>query len=137
MLNIFPDLLFLQLLAPFMLRVAMGVMLFWIGYSYIFRDRDAVVAQLSNKWPKSAVGFVWFGGIFDMVVGALLVAGLFTQAAAIAGALIAIDALFAKFIYRDLDKVVKYSKMFYILVLIISLSLIFSGAGAFAIDLPL
>jgi uncharacterized membrane protein YphA (DoxX/SURF4 family) len=80
---------------------------------------------------------VWSGGIIEMVAGIFLVAGLFTQGVAIAGALIAIDALFAKILYRDLDKVVKYSKMFYILVLIISLSLIFSGAGAFAIDLPL
>jgi uncharacterized membrane protein YphA (DoxX/SURF4 family) len=137
MLNIFPDLLFLQLLAPFLLRVAVGAMLFWIGYSYIFKDRVATITQLKTKFPRLASFAVWSGGIIEMVAGIFLVAGLFTQGVAIAGALIAIDALFAKILYRDLDKVVKYSKMFYILVLIISLSLIFSGAGAFAIDLPL
>jgi uncharacterized membrane protein YphA (DoxX/SURF4 family) len=137
MLNIFPDLLFLQLLSPFLLRVAVGIMFFWIGYSYLFRDRVATIAQLSTKWPKYATFAVIFGGIFETIIGIFLVAGFLTQIAAIAGMLIATDALFAKFLYRDLDKVVKYSKMFYILVFIISLSLLFSGAGAFAVDLPL
>lgn len=137
MLNIFPELLFLQILAPFLLRVAIGVMFLWVGYSYLFKDREMIIAQLSMKWPKFARFSVIFGGIFEMITGIFLIVGLFTQAAAIAGALIAIDALSAKFFYKDLDKVVRYSKMFYILVLIISLSLIVSGAGAFAVDLPL
>ena len=72
-----------------------------------------------------------------MITGIFLIAGFLTQIAGIAGVLIAIDALFAKLLYKDLDKVIKYSRMFYILILITSLSLIFSGAGAFAIDLPL
>ena len=109
MLNIFPDLLFLQLLAPFMLRVAVGIMLFWIGYSYIFRDRVATIAQLSNRFPKLASFSVWFGGIFEMIAGIFLIAGLFTQGVAIAGALIEIDALFAKILSKDLYKVVKYN----------------------------
>lgn len=137
MLNIFPDLLFLQLLAPFMLRVTVGVMLFWIGYSYIFRDRDTVTTQLSIKWPKFASPMIWFGGVFEIITGVFLIMGFLTQAVAIAGMLIAIDALFVKWLYKDLDKVAKYSRMFYILIFIISLSLLFSGAGAFAIDLPL
>jgi uncharacterized membrane protein YphA (DoxX/SURF4 family) len=137
MLNIFPDLLFLQLLAPFMLRVALGAMFVWIGYSYLFKDREVVFAQLENKWPKFARPCLIFGGIFEIITGGFLLAGLFTQVTAIAGTLIAIDALFVKFLYKDLDKVAKYSKMFYILVLVVSLSLLFSGAGAFAVDLPL
>jgi uncharacterized membrane protein YphA (DoxX/SURF4 family) len=137
MLNIFPDLLFLQLLAPFMLRVALGAMFVWIGYSYFFKDREAVFAQLENKWPKLAIPCLIGGGVFEIITGGFLIAGLFTQATAIAGALIAIDALFVKFLYKDLDKLVKYNKMFYILILVTSLSLIFSGAGIFAIDLPL
>ena len=137
MLNIFPNLLFLELLSPFMLRATVGVMLFWIGYSYLFKDRNTVIAQLSAKWPRSAKFFIYFGGIFEIITGIFLVAGFLTQGAAIAGTLIAIDALFVKFLYKDLDKVAKYSKMFYILILVISISLIFSGAGAFAIDLPL
>ena len=137
MLNIFPDLLFLQLLAPFLLRIVVGIMFIWIGYSYLFKDRKVVLEQLSSKWPKFAMFFVLFGGIFEIVTGVFLVAGFLTQIAAIAGVLIAIDALFAKFLYKDLDKIAKYSKMFYILILIISLSLLVSGAGAFAVDLPL
>lgn len=137
MLNIFPDLLFLQLLAPFMLRIVVGVMFVWIGYSYLFKDRAEVIAQISSKWPKIAKFSVLFGGTLEVITGIFLIVGLYTQAAAIAGALIAVDALFGKFFYKELDKALKYSKMFYILILIISLSLIISGAGAFAFDLPL
>ncbi len=137
MLNIFPDLLFLQLLAPFMLRIAVGVMFVWIGYSYLFKDRVAVIAQISSKWPKIAKFSVLFGGTLEVITGIFLIVGLYTQAAAIAGALIAVDALFGKFFYKELDKALKYSKVFYILILIVSLSLIVSGAGAFAFDLPL
>ncbi|MBL7045120.1 MAG: DoxX family protein [Parcubacteria group bacterium] len=137
MLNIFPDLLFLQILAPFLLRVTLGVMFLWIGYSYLFKDRVAIIRQLSSKWPKLAKVSIIFGGILEAITGVFLIIGLFTQAAAIVGALIAIDALFGKFFYKELDKALKYSKMFYILILIISLSLIISGAGAFAFDLPL
>jgi len=137
MLNIFPDLLFLQLLAPFMLRIAVGVMFVWIGYSYLFKDRVAVIAQISSKWPKIAKFSVLFGGTLEVITGIFLIVGLYTQAAAIAGALIAVDTLFGKFFYKELDKALKYSKVFYILILIVSLSLIVSGAGAFAFDLPL
>lgn len=137
MLNIFPDLLFLQILAPFLLRVAIGVMFIWIGYSYLFKDREALILQVSKRFPKLGKFSVLSGGVFEIITGVFLVAGLLTQIAAIVGVLIAIDALFVKFFYKELDKVMKYSKMFYILVLIISLSLIVSGAGAFAIDLPL
>lgn len=137
MLNIFPDLLFLQLLAPFLIRVAVGVMFIFIGYSYLFKDRAVVFSQLSGRWPKSASSFIWIGGMFEIITGIFLITGFLTQIAAIAGMLIAIDALFVKFLYKDLDKVAKFSKLFYILIFITSLSLLFSGSGAFAIDLPL
>lgn len=120
-----------------MLRVAIGAMFAWIGYSYLFRDKEMVITQLKTKWSKFATPFLLFASVFYIITGGFLIAGLFTQGAAIAGAFIAIDALFVKFLYKDLDKVAKYSKMFYILILAISISLIFSGAGAFALDLPL
>ena len=120
-----------------MLRIVVGVMFVWIGYSYLFKDRAEVIAQISSKWPKIAKFSVLFGGTLEVITGIFLIVGLYTQAAAIAGALIAVDALFGKFFYKELDKALKYSKMFYILILIISLSLIISGAGAFAFDLPL
>jgi uncharacterized membrane protein YphA (DoxX/SURF4 family) len=137
MLNIFPDLLFLQLLAPFLLRVAIGIMFIWVGYSYVSKDRAVATSQLKTKWPKTASAIVWVSGMFEIVAGLFLVVGFLTQIAAIAGILIAAKALCAKLLYKDLDKVAKYSKMFYILVLIVSLSLLVSGAGAFAFDLPL
>lgn len=137
MLNVFPGLLFLGFLAPFFVRVAVGAIFLWIGYSYLFRDRNAAIAQLSSRWPKCASFLIWFGGIFEIITGLFLITGFLTQIAAIAGMLIATDALFVKLLYKDLDRVAKYSRVFYILVLIISISLLFSGAGAFAFDLPL
>jgi uncharacterized membrane protein YphA (DoxX/SURF4 family) len=120
-----------------MLRIAVGVMFIWMGYSYLFKDRIAIITQISTRWPKFASFIVYSGGIIEIITGIFLVAGFLTQIAAIVGVLMAMDALSAKILYKDLDKAVKYSKMFYVLVLIICLSLIVSGAGAFAIDLPL
>ncbi|MDP6387914.1 MAG: DoxX family protein [Candidatus Pacebacteria bacterium] len=137
MLNTFPNLLFLGLLSPFLIRITVGLMFLWIGYSYLFKDRVTATNQVANRWPKLAISIVWFGGILEIITGFFLIAGFLTQIAAIAGVLIAIDALFVKWLYKDLNKVAKYSKMFYILMLVASLSLIFSGAGAFAFDLPL
>ncbi|HJO89562.1 MAG: DoxX family protein [Candidatus Pacebacteria bacterium] len=137
MLNTFPNLLFLGLLSPFLIRITVGLMFLWIGYSYLFKDRVTATNQVSNRWPKLAISIVWFGGILEIITGFFLIAGFLTQIAAIAGILIAIDALFVKWLYKDLNKVAKYSKMFYILILVASLSLLFSGAGAFAFDLPL
>jgi uncharacterized membrane protein YphA (DoxX/SURF4 family) len=137
MLNPFPDLLFLSLLAPFLIRITVGALFIWVGYSYLFREREAVAVALERRWPRRAMLFILFGGIFDVIAGIFLVAGFLTQIAAIAGMLIAIDALFVKWLYKDLDGVAKYSRPFYILIFIVSLSLLLSGAGAFAVDLPL
>lgn len=137
MLNTFPNLLFLGLLSPFLIRIAVGVIFIYIGYSYLFKDRDVVVEQLKKRWQKSTSYFIWFGGVFEIITGIFLIAGFLTQIASIVGILIALDALFVKIFYKDLDKVAKYNKLFYILLFTASLSLLFSGAGVFAIDLPL
>lgn len=137
MLNTFPNLLFLGLLSPFLIRITVGVIFIWIGYSYIFKDRVIVAEQLKKRWPKGASFFMYFGGIFEIITGIFLFVGFLTQIASIVGMLIALDALFVKMFYKDLDRVAKYNKLFYILLFIASLSLLFSGAGAFAFDLPL
>lgn len=137
MLNTFPNLLFLGLLSPFLIRITVGVVFIWIGYSYLFKDREIVLEQLKKRWPKGASSFMYFGGIFEIITGIFLFVGFLTQIASIAGILIALDALFVKIFYKDLDLVTKYNKLFYILLFITSLSLLFSGAGAFAFDLPL
>jgi uncharacterized membrane protein YphA (DoxX/SURF4 family) len=103
----------------------------------MFRDRHKVTEMLQQRWSSGASFFVWFGGTFDIIAGLLLIAGFLTQIAAIAGIFIALDALFVKWLYKDLDMMAKYSRPFYILTLMACLSLILSGAGAFAIDLPL
>ena len=137
MLNIFPNLLFLELLSPFLIRVVLGIIFLWIGYSYLFRDKEIIMKQISDRWPKISTPVVWFGGVFDIIIGFLFIVGFLTQVAAIGGMLITIDALFVKWLYKDLDGAAKYSKLFYALMFAASLSLLFSGAGAFAFDLPL
>jgi len=137
MLNIFPNLLFLGLLSPFLIRIALGIIFLWIGYSYLFKDREIIMKQISDRWPKISAPIVWFYGIFEIIAGIFLALGFLTQIAAIAGILISVDALFVKWLYKDLSSIAKYSKLFYMLIFAVSLSLLFSGAGAFAFDLPL
>lgn len=137
MLNVFPEFLFLGLLAPFLIRVAVGILFFLIGYSYLFKMRNSMFEQTKTVGKPFVLFLVWFGGIFEMLIGLFLIAGFLTQIVAIAGALIALNALIGKWKYINLNGIAKYSKTFYFLVFIVCLSLLFSGAGAFAIDLPL
>lgn len=133
MLNPFPDLLVLTLLAPFILRVAVGIMFLKSGHVRIKKDYTRIV-MVSPKsiWSLATVSIMWFG-ILEVLIGLSLVAGFFTQIGALAGIFVSIFMLSG----RGTPSITSQSQAFYILVLAICLSLMLSGAGAIAIDLPL
>ena len=114
--SLFPELFTFSFIAPFILRVALGVPLKKRGFGKIIAKEKA---------PQKILG-----GIV-LVVGTLLVIGLFTQAAAIAVLLIIIAS---SIIMRGrhprswTERLVK---------LALAVSLILTGPGWFAFDLPL
>ena len=119
MVNPFPDLLVFSLLAPFILRIALGV--YFVVYGW-------VLFQETHSDSANHPLFSSYGTALASVVGGLFVlAGFLTQIGAVI--LLFLSAVLA---YSLADR-----RTVFLLLLFISLSLLVSGAGAFAFDLPL
>ncbi len=134
MLSVFPNMLAFGLLAPFLLRIALGLVFLSFGKYKLGKGRASKAAFFDSLgWKPGA--YVALGiGIAELAIGLLLVVGLYTQVAALASSLILIGALLLK--KKSADGI-ESSRGFLALLLVIALSLVVSGAGAFAFDLPL
>ncbi|OGG47728.1 hypothetical protein A3D66_01770 [Candidatus Kaiserbacteria bacterium RIFCSPHIGHO2_02_FULL_50_9] len=123
-LNPFPDLFSLSFFAPFLLRLMLGVWLLSSAYRHV----------QSRHGLENRRFFLWCTVLSKTIVGILLIAGLWTQIAALLAALIALEALFVR---RRVPLLAEESPWFYLFILAISFSLLVLGAGAFAFDVPL
>lgn len=114
MLSVFPELLFLSPLAPFLIRVALGVLFAFTAWTHVQRQ-DLASRILS---------------ILEFAIAAALITGAWTQPAALLGGIVT-----AVWFFQPTSRV--FARSTVLLALIMSLSLIVTGAGAFAFDLPL
>ncbi len=114
MLSIFPDILFLAPLAPFVIRIALAVLFVSVGWSRVYQN-DLVLRSFA---------------LVEIAVAAALALGAWTQPAALAGALVVLA-----WIVRPTLRPTPVSTA--LLALVMCLSLLVTGAGAFAFDLPL
>ncbi len=132
MLNPFPELLVYQLLAPTLLRMAVALVFAYLAYRH-FEHRESIS---KTRFPVVGQGawIVWLSIIIEAAVAVALFFGYYTQVAAILGAIGAIKHI----VWRG-----KFPNFFWLtrsaafLLLVICLSLLLTGAGAFAFDLPL
>ena len=116
MLSIFPNLFNYSYLAPTILKVAVALIL--IFYPYFF--------HFSDKYRKITA-------FFQVIIGLFLITGMYTQIITpLIVLLIVIEAIVLKI--RGIKIENGLAKF---LLLIISISLMFSGPGLFSIDLPL
>ena len=121
-LSLFPSLLSWQLVSPLLIRVVLGLTLAYMGY-------EKIKGRGTSSGSNSAIY-----GIAEIVIAALLIVGLFTQLAALLSALSLVIKLVLKAKEgRFLSDGVNY----YILLLVMSLSLMVTGPGFWAFDLPL
>lgn len=133
MLSLFPQILFLGPAGTTLLRVSAGLV--YIYWAHVYWTRNKEIA--AEKFPVIGPIAPWLvivGAIASAIVGVCLVLGMYTQLAAIFGALGAIKALI---IGKNHPRVFPMGPSANTLLLVICLSLIVSGAGAFAFDLPL
>jgi uncharacterized membrane protein YphA (DoxX/SURF4 family) len=114
-LSSFPQLLFLSLLAPTILRLSVGFFILHLG-----KNRSQ-----SKHNRASPIYFI---------SGVLLIIGLYTQIASIVGILVLI---FDFYVNRKSTLISEDKKTLYVIVGVILLSLLFTGPGLFAFDLPL
>lgn len=132
MLNLFPQLLAFELLAPFILRLTLAVILIYHGYPKLFKDFSSTVSYFESLKIKPAKFWVVVVGLIEFIGGIFLFVGFLTQLVAI---LVSLEFLFIVFILKRAQgfKALEFD----LAILAMALSLIFLGGGAFAIDIPL
>lgn len=134
MLNTFPDLLTYSQLAPFILRVVLGLIFIDLGLLKFKAEKSRWIASFQALHLKPADILVSIFGTVQLVGGLMLIVGLYTQIAALAFVILSGMELYIE--YKDAT-ILKRDIVFYILVLSIAVSLLITGAGAFAFDIPL
>lgn len=134
MLNMFPELLTYSQFAPFILRVVLGFVLFNLGYMKLRSERPRWEIFFEALGWKPKGGFVTGFGLLEMVGGLALIVGFYTQLAALIFVVIFFIELY---IEQKEAMLLKRDLVFYLLLFSIALSLLFTGAGFFAFDLPL
>jgi len=132
MLNPFPDLLVLGFFAPTLVRIAAGCAFLYLARMQYNRREEIKQLDLpfvgKNSWWYAA------SATANAAIGTLLVFGVYTQFAA----LLATVGLFkGLWLNRRHPSVVILPNSTVLILIAICLSLLLSGAGAFAFDLPL
>ncbi len=122
MLSLLPDLLNFSALAPFFLRLALGGTFLNYGLRELFKAKSP-----TTSWTRII-------GLWESLIGLLLIIGLFTQIAALLAGLELLGYLFLRF----KDKAKMPIPADYLMVMIaLAISLILLGPGLIAFDLPL
>ena len=134
MLNVFPELLNYSLLAPFVLRVVVGLIFIDLGALIFKSERQRWVASFEALGLRPADLFVPLYALIQVVGGILLIIGLWTQVAALALVIITGVELYIEWSAKE---ILKRDMVFYLLLFIISLSLLLTRAASYALDIPL
>ena len=134
MLNPFPELLTYSLLAPFILRVVVGIIFIDLGFLKFRSEKDRWLASFETLGLRPSDLFVPLYALLQIVGGLLLLIGLWTQVVALAFVIFTGIELYVEWQARE---ILKRDIVFYMLIFVISLSLLLTGAGAYAIDIPL
>jgi uncharacterized membrane protein YphA (DoxX/SURF4 family) len=122
MLSVWPELFTFELIAISVLRVVVGYFFLLLGSKLLYA---ACVAKGGSRLLRA--GSMLYS-VAQIVVGGLLVAGFYTQPAALVGMLLTLVPLQH---HSTCERYIQF------LLFTISLSLLFLGPGVFAFDLPL
>lgn len=134
MLNVFPEVLVYSLFAPFILRLALGFIFIRFGALSLSSERYRLIDACEKVSLRPAKVFASIFALFEIVVGIALVLGIYTQVGALVASVISLTLIVTKLRGTPFGS---EGVLFDLLLLSVSLSLIFSGAGFIAFDLPL
>ena len=126
MLSLFPELYDWSWYVPFIFRIFLGAYLCYNGWAIAHKHGHGVSADDRRAWL--------YLGVLIVMLGLLFVGGIYIQVLGAIGFALALVALFSK---HKKHSVAEESFTFYALLALVSLSLIFLGAGPYAFDLPL
>jgi uncharacterized membrane protein YphA (DoxX/SURF4 family) len=134
MVNVFPTLLSYGLFAPFILRLTIAVVFFMLGWALITTKRISTSAYFEAERYPLAQAIPWLFGISTILTGLFFLFGFFTQVASLISMYLLLNLMF---IERREERILDYPQGFYVLMMIIATSLLFSGAGAWGVDLSI
>lgn len=134
MLSVFPNLFDYSLYAPLILRIVVGVIFLELGFLKLGKEKSTWNLFFQTIHFKPSYLFVAVLATVEIISGAFLVAGFLTQLAALVMAIILFAEAYVEL--RD-GEILKRNIVFYILLLAICVSLLLTGAGERAFDLPL
>lgn len=133
--SLFPELFDYSFLAIGILRITLGLIFIWFAYSKTFSEHTDYLAFFEKLRMRPAKVFLNIAIGAELLVGASLVAGYYSQAAElVGGALMALTTLIK---WHRPNVLPQNTAAFYLLLTMVSLTLLFVGPGAFAFDLPL
>ncbi len=135
MLSIFPTLLDFDILAVTTLRVTAGCFFLWLAYRELFSKHTPLVTFLNRFRIHPKKLHFTLSVLFKGTIAVLLIVGLFTQLAALGAGLYA--SLIAMLKTRVPNLSPAHTSEFFVLLAIVSFSLLFLGPGILAFDLPL
>lgn len=134
MLSPFPELLAFGWFAPTIIRLVLGVFFVQFGILKLRSEKSTKLTFFESAGFPRAYMFLLISAGVEIIGGLMLIAGLYVQIAAMALSLLMLGAVFIKWRKPEL---LKNDMEFYVLLLAATATLIISGAGAFAFDLPL
>lgn len=134
MLNPFPELLAYAIFAPFILRIILGYIFINLGYLKLTSEKNRWKLSFETLRIKPSEFFVKTFAWIEILGGVMLILGFYTQIATLILGIIAFAELYME--YKE-ESLLKRNFVFYLLIFSICLSLLFSGAGFMALDLPL
>lgn len=133
MLNPFPQLLVYGFFAPALLRVTVAIVFFCMSLHFM-RARKQMAGTPAPFIGKPGVALVIFSALVYLALGLTLFFGWETQIAALIGILASLKSIW---LARTWKAWAPYARSTYILIAVICFSLVLTGAGALAMDLPL
>lgn len=134
MLSIFPTLFTYGIVAPFVLRMAAGLFFLDRGYRHLKEEKKGLVSDMTHWLHAFAKPFATIVALVEIVLGLSLIAGFLTQIVAIIGAIYMFKMLYFKV---ECPHIAKHDRLVYVLFIVILLSLLVTGPGILAADLPL
>ena len=133
MLNPFPQLLMFGFFVPTLIRTTVAAVFVYLALTH-FKTKKDVAHSLPFKSNEVAVWAVGIAILIELGIAGTLFFGAYTQIAALLAALGSIKALALK---RRFPALYPLAGLAYALLAVMAISIIFTGAGAFAFDLPL
>lgn len=133
MLNPFPSLLVYGILAPTLLRVVVAVCFMLIA-KHIFQNSTKIKATTVPLIGRPSGWMVWISVLLALLIAFFLFVGLGVQWAALLGLILSLKHAL---LFKRIDSLTPFSRSTMLLLALVCLSLLLSGAGAYAFDVRL